>query len=254
MLWYLANGSLNEYLKSQIELQGQYYSGQKTLLVQADFSNKTGIVQFTGLTLNNSEGFDQPIALAIDEVSAQLVNNQAQQLSPNLIVIKKLTINKLKLWLERKDSSDNLTELQQHILIQLATDYPKLYPEFSAMMFAQKHPELNAELNAEFISQELDSQAKLIETAAAIEAKQNKSKGKIRGKISTKIRIIEVAISSLEFNSFTEGKPQKKSFKGINLAEVGGNDGIETNQLGGELLRLLLATALTMTPQNPVQQ
>ncbi len=60
MLWYLANGSLNEYIKSQIELQGHYYSGQKAGVILGDFSTNfstnSGTGEFKKISLLNLVG------------------------------------------------------------------------------------------------------------------------------------------------------------------------------------------------------
>ena len=113
MLWYLANGSLNEYLKSQIELQGHYYSGQQTSLALADFSSNTGIATFNQLSLANLSLYQAQHALIIDEIHVELSTNQRQQLSTE---INEVTINKLTLNIEHKaDGISNVEQLIQKV-------------------------------------------------------------------------------------------------------------------------------------------
>ncbi len=78
MLWYLANNSLNEYLASQITLQGHYYTGQITTVTQADFSTNSGIATFKGIHLANIEHYQAKNALTIDEISVELSPTQSQ--------------------------------------------------------------------------------------------------------------------------------------------------------------------------------
>jgi len=147
MLWYLANASLNQYIESQISLQGEYYTDQKVSLTQSNFSSATGTGLYSNLTLKNHDDTAAIHTIKIDNVTIELENNQS---SSSLITIAKLTINSLQIWQE--DLSDETSKIStlhhlKHTIIQkLATDYPEFYPEISAEIYAKSHPDLNIEL------------------------------------------------------------------------------------------------------------
>ncbi len=246
MLWYLANGSLNEYLKSQIQLQGQYYSKQSTQLASADFSTKTGIGTFNEITLANPKGYQANYALIIDKASIALTspdnNLPVKNTSPFkenhalVTTIKQLTINKLTVNSEQKNQAlqigkgadkSNIFDIITQIKSQLAQDYPELYPEKSAKLYAQKNPQLNAEAYAKNHPQ----------AGPIIEHKQSKKK---RGKPQAKIKIQSIIINSFELNLTNNGITETIQLNNLQLAPIGNEQGIIANQVGGELLLALL--------------
>jgi hypothetical protein len=221
MLWYLANGSLNEYLKSQIELQGQHYSGQKTLLAKANFSSETGTAKFNQLSLANLSLYQAKHALVIDEMHVELSTKQPQYL---LTKIQNITINKLTLNIEHNAHGiSNVKQLTHKISLKLAQDYPELYPEISAKIYAVNNPELNAEKYAE-----RNPQAGLI-----IEHTSQKKK---RGKPQQKIIIFAINIKNLELNKIHADSIDSIKKHNIKIGSIGGMEGLVTNQIGGEVL------------------
>lgn len=225
MLWYLAAGSLNEYLKSQIELQGHYYSGQKTTLALADFSSNTGIATFNQLSLANLSHYQAKNALIIDEVHIEVSTTKKQHL---LTEISKITINKLTLNIEQKTNKiNNIDQLIDKISLQLARDYPQLYPQISAKIYAKNNPDLNAEKYAKENPQ----------VGPIIEHKKNK---KNRGKPQQKIIIATINIKNLELNTIQAGSTNSRQKHNINIATIGGVEGLVINQIGGEILLHLL--------------
>ena len=158
MLWYLANGSLNDYLKSQVILQSEYYSSQQAQLLSADFSNETGITTFQQLSLNNLDDLTQPQVLTIDKISVQLATIPTSQFdapsiqkrTTTLVHIQELRLSKVNAWSEIAKTSEtgdtNLDILFEKISIKLATDYPALYPKMSAELYAKMYPDRSEEL------------------------------------------------------------------------------------------------------------
>jgi hypothetical protein len=221
MLWYLANGSLNEYLKSQVELQGEYYSGQQTSLTLANFSANTGIATFENLTLNNFSDFQAQHVLTIDAIQVQLSANQQHHL---LTEINEVAIGKVILNIELDtENSSNVNQLIQKVRLTLAQDYPQHYPQISAKIYAEKHPELNAEAYAQEHPQ-TDS-----------EIKQPKQKKK-RGKPQQKVIISTVKINTLELNTYQSGEVTTIQKNDVVLGKIGGTEGLVMNQIGGEFL------------------
>ena len=225
MLWYLANGSLNEYLKSQIELQGSYYTGQKANVGLADFSSSTGTGEFTNFNLLNLDGYQTKHAIIIDTAHIVLV---AQPTQPLLTTVKELTINKLTINSESfSEKKSNIDQLIEKISNQLAHDYPELYPNISAKIYAKNNPQLNAEEYAQNNPQ----------AGPIIEHTKPKKK---RGKPEGKINISSIKINIVELNIIDDGLVKNKTLHDVNIAVIGGKEGMLTNQLGGEVLLALL--------------
>ena len=228
MLWYLANGSLNEYLKSQIELQGHYYSGQTTTLELADFSANTRTVIFKQLNLHNLNNYKAQYVLTIDEAKVELFANQQQHL---LTKITNITINKLTLNIEQKvDGNSNIAQISEIISVKLANDYPELYPAISAKIYAEKNPALNA-----------DKYVKNPPQAGQIIA--HKKQNKKRGKAQQKITISAINIKTLELNTTQGGVTNSIQKHNVNISTLGGTEGFISNQIGGEVLLKLLNLA-----------
>lgn len=228
MLWYLANGSLNEYLKSQIELQGHYYSGQKASVISADFSSSTGTGEFRKISLLNLKHHQAKHAVIIDIAQVELLRQPSQHL---LTTINKVTLNKLTLNIENNTGKiSNIEQLIQKATTKLALDYPQLYPEKSAKLYAQNNPQLNADEYAK-------SNPQVGPIIEHTKAKKN------RGKPQAKIKISAIAINTLELNILKNGVAKTIQFHDVNITAIGGEQGIVKNQLGGEVLLALLNLA-----------
>ena len=228
MLWYLAKGSLNEYLKSQVELQGYYYSGQATTLALADFSDTTGIVTFNHLSLTNLPNSQAQYALIIDNAHLELARQPSQHL---LTTIDKIIINKLTLNIEqRANEANNIEQLMQNIRLTLAKDYPKLYPAISAKIYAAQNPTLNADDYAKSHPQ----------AGPIIEHTKNKKK---RSKLQAKIIISTIIINTLELNNIHADTINSSQRHNVSISVIGGKEGLVTNQIGGEILLHLLKQA-----------
>ncbi|WP_159820881.1 hypothetical protein [Colwellia sp. 20A7] len=228
MLWYLANGSLNEYIKSQIELQGHYYSGQTTSLLLAEFSDSTNSAQLNQLTLANISHYQAENLLTVDEAIVELSAIQNRTL---VTAIKKVTVNKLTINIEEdKNNINNIDQLIQTISLTLAKDYPQSYPAISAKIYAQEHPDLDAE-----------QYAKNHPEARSID-EPTKTK-KSRGKAKLKVTIAAINIKDLELNIIRNGITQSILKHNITIEGIGGDEGLEANQIGGEILLKILSLA-----------
>lgn len=227
MLWYLANGSLNEYLKSQIELQGNYYSGQTAQLASADFSPNTGIALFKQLRLGSSSQAQN--ILTIDQAQVTLSSKQ----EPQLTKIESIAINTLRLNIEQdSNNKTNIDSLIEQTSFTLANDYPALYPAISAKIYAAKNPDLNAEVYAE----------KHPDAGPIIEhTKQKKSRGKPQHKVS----IETIYIKKLELSSSQGDNTTLTTKNDVTITTIGGETGLVINQLGGEILLNVLKLAET---------
>lgn len=224
MLWYLANGSLNEYLKSQIELQAHYYSNQNAKIDIADYSPSTGKGEFKNFNLENLSDHQTKYVIMVDTAQVELAQQSTEHL---LTTIKNLTINKLTLNIETHvDQSSNIEQLIERIKFKLAQDYPELYPNISAKLYAQQNPQLNAEEYAQTHPQ----------AGPIIEHTKVKKK---RGKPQPMLNISTIKINTVELN-IVGNNIDKILLNNINIPAIGGNKGIVSNQLGGEILLAIL--------------
>jgi len=256
MLWYLADGSLNDYLKSQIQLQGHYYTKQKTSVTTANYVSNSGIGQLSELTLANPEKFSAEHALIIDRINIELVQQQqtpaqqnndllhtgALQLTLKHVTIDHLIINSESLadaqqsmaskQASRSDeNSNNIKQLINQIQQQLAQDYPQSYADIAAKTYAQQNPDLDAVAYAESNPQ----------SGPIIERTKAKKK---RGKPQTTISIAKLTIKQLTINEAINGQVNTKQQHNVQLTNIGGiNNTTVTHQLGGEILLALLALA-----------
>lgn len=228
MLWYLANGSLNEYLKSQVELQAHYYTDQKANIELADYSSATGKGEFKSFNLLNHSEHQAKYVMMVDVAHIELAPQSTEHL---LTTIKSLTINKLTLNIETSaDESSNIEQLIQRIQRKLAQDYPELYPNISAKLYAQQNPQLNAEEYAQTHPQ----------AGPIIEHTKVKKK---RGKPQPLVNISTIDINTVELNITGNSAPKKILLNNINIPAIGGIKGIVSNQLGGEILLAILQIA-----------
>jgi hypothetical protein len=247
-LWLLADASLNQYLKSQVMLQGQHYSGQKAEVNISKYAPESGQGYFEGLKLSRLNDKSSHYALEADNVSFSM---EKLRDAKGFIEVKSLSINHLILNVVSSSVDEEVTEragnkktklkhsninlLKERIMEQLAANYPKAYPQINAKKYALENPTLNADVYIK------NNPSQVKQKLAEDEVRSKASKKKSRGKQYTKIQVPGVSINSLTINYFTDGKLiDKKLFKHIQTLPLGGEFGIETNQLGGEILISLL--------------
>ncbi len=254
MLWYLANGSLNDYLKSQVLLQSQYYSGQQSQLLSTDFSSNTGLTSFTGFSLTNIDGLTQPQLMTADKIIVQLAkvpttefdSPSIEKRTTSLVHVSEIRFSNLRVWSETmKSGQSNLDVLIKEVNTKLATDYPALYPHMSAELYAKKHPERSETLALEALDSRPEPQ-KIEINQAIIASKKAKQKKRLLGKAQTRIKISAVFIDELTLTVINNNNVITKRFHNVELGSIGNKDGLVSNQLGGELLRLLLQKLNTL--------
>ncbi len=261
MLWYLANSSLNDYLKSQVILQSNYYSSQEAKLLSASYSDTTGITHFTDFSLSNIDGSTQPLLLKAENINAQLAKVPTRQLdSPSIqkktttiVHVEELRLGSLKAWSEviRKSDSGktNLEVLLDQVNTKLATDYPALYPQISAELYAKRYPERSEQLALEALNTKPNE--KTVENNQAIIASNEaKQKKRLLGKAITRVKISSVIIDELTLHITNNNQRQTKQFKNIDLGSFGAENGLESNQLGGELLKQILQHLISIENTN----
>lgn len=265
MLWYLANSSLNDYLKSQVILQSNYYSSQEAKLLSASYSDTTGITHFTDFSLSNVSGYTHSLLLKADNINAQLAKVPTRQLdSPSIqkktttiVHVEELRLGSLQAWSEVLKDSDstetNLDVLLEQVNSKLATDYPALYPQISAERYAKMYPERSEKLALTTLENSPKVQP-IENNQAIIASKEAKQKKRLLGKAITRVKISSVIIDELTLNVTKNNQTQTKQFKNIQLGSFGNENGLESNQLGGELLKQILAKLIKLENSNAMKK
>jgi hypothetical protein len=265
MLWYLANSSLNDYLKSQVILQSNYYSSQEAKLLSASYSDTTGITHFTDFSLSNVSGYTHSLLLKADNINAQLAKVPTRQLdSPSIqkktttiVHVEELRLGSLQAWSEVLKDSDstetNLDVLLEQVNSKLATDYPALYPQISAERYAKMYPERSEKLALTTLENSPKVQP-VENNQAIIASKEAKQKKRLLGKAITRVKISSVIIDELTLNVTKNNQTQTKQFKNIQLGSFGNENGLESNQMGGELLKQILAKLIKLENSNAMKK
>ncbi len=253
MLWYLADGSLNDYLKSQVLLQSEYYSGYSASLGDASYESQSGIATFQQLTLKNKPGLSPVELLNIDKIKVILTNKPIKQINEpsiaakttTLVNIDKLQLGQVNIWANLSaNNNTSLTQQQAMIVEILAKDFPALYPEVSAKLYAQKYPERNEQLALKSIK--LTTQETEEGTQALIIAKQNKQQKRLLGKAKTRLKILAISIEQLNIHNTEQNTTNVEHFTNVTLGSLGGEQGLASNQVGGELLNRLMTEAISL--------
>ncbi len=71
-LWFLAGGSLNEYVKNQIETVGSQVTEQAVTVKVVDIKLTTGAGSILGINLANPKAYSQPNAFALGEMTLDI--------------------------------------------------------------------------------------------------------------------------------------------------------------------------------------
>ena len=83
-LWFLANGSLNDYVKKQIETVGSQVTEQSVTVKAVDIKLTSGAGSILGINLANPKTYSQPNAFALEEVTLD-INLESLTSSPIII-------------------------------------------------------------------------------------------------------------------------------------------------------------------------
>ncbi|HCM48114.1 MAG TPA: hypothetical protein DIS98_11640, partial [Colwellia sp.] len=134
----------------------------------------------------------------------------------------------------------NIEIVLKKISMQLAKDYPALYPQISAELYAKLYPERSEklaleDLNTKKIVQEIEI------NQAVLASNEAKYKKRLLGKAQTRIIITSVIIEQLTLTIIKNNKTITKHLQNVELGSFGGENGLASNQLGGELLKKILA-------------
>jgi len=89
-LWFLAGGSLNDYVKNQIETVGSQVTEQTVTVKSVDIKLTSGAGSILGVNLTNPKTYSQANAFALGEITLDI---NLESLTSSPIVIDAIVIN-----------------------------------------------------------------------------------------------------------------------------------------------------------------
>ncbi|WP_286269901.1 DUF748 domain-containing protein [Thalassotalea hakodatensis] len=108
-LWFIAGGSLNEYVKTQIETVGHQVTEQNVTVNQVDIQLAKGAGSIYGLNLPNPSQYNYPNAFTLDEITLDI---NIESLIEEPIVLDAIVIQKPEAFVEfTKEGNANIKEL-----------------------------------------------------------------------------------------------------------------------------------------------
>lgn len=116
-LWFVANGSLDDFIKQQIETQGSKITNQTVLVKSVDMKLTKGSGAINGFSLSNPEQYKYPLAFSFETI---LLDINISSLTEDTIVIDEIRINDPKAFVELTTSgtanlSDILKDIEKNI-------------------------------------------------------------------------------------------------------------------------------------------
>ena len=88
---------------------------------------------------------------------------------------------------------------------------------------------------------------------AIIASKEAKQKKRLLGKAQTRITIASLVIDKLTLTSIVDNKTITQHYTAVDLGRFGDDNGLDTNQLGGEVLRRLLHELINIDKSNTIK-
>jgi len=116
-LWFLANGSLDDFIKQQIETQGSKITNQTVLVRNVEMKLIKGSGAINGFSLSNPEEYTYPHAFSFETI---LLDINISSLTEDVIVIDEIRIDNPQAFVELAQSgsanlSDILNEIEKNV-------------------------------------------------------------------------------------------------------------------------------------------
>ena len=103
-LWFLAGGSLNEYVKLQIETVGKQITGQEVGVKNVDIQLTKGAGSILGLSLANQQEYTYPHAFTLGEITLDI---NIESLTKEPIIIDAIVIKDPKAFVQFTSSGNS---------------------------------------------------------------------------------------------------------------------------------------------------
>ncbi|MEW6990072.1 hypothetical protein AADZ91_05215 [Colwelliaceae bacterium 6441] len=112
-LWFLAGGSLNEFIKAQIESEGKKITEQNVVVDSVDIQLTKGAGSIKGLRIDNPKSYSYPHAFSLGEVTLDI---NVESLTSEPIIIDAIIIKDPKAFVQFTDSGNsNIQDLLEII-------------------------------------------------------------------------------------------------------------------------------------------
>lgn len=112
-LWFLASGSLDDFIKQQIEAQGSKITNQTVLVKNVEMKLVKGSGAINGFSLSNPKQYKYPHAFSFETI---LLDINIKSLTEDPIVIDEIRINNPQAFVELDQSgSANLSDILDDI-------------------------------------------------------------------------------------------------------------------------------------------
>ncbi|XPF96087.1 hypothetical protein ACM9HF_08785 [Colwellia sp. RE-S-Sl-9] len=136
-LWFLASGSLDDFIKQQIESQGSKITNQTVLVKNVEMKLVKGSGAINGFSLSNPKQYKYPYAFSFETV---LLDINIKSLTEDPIVIDEIRINNPQAFVElTQNGSANLSDILDDIEKNLPKNEEEVQqPESSS----QKEPNI----------------------------------------------------------------------------------------------------------------
>ncbi|GAA5139813.1 hypothetical protein [Thalassotalea piscium] len=122
-LWFLANGSLNDFVKTQIESVGLNITEQQVKVSSVDIALTEGSGTIKGLKIPNPSGYDYPNAFTLAETTLDI---NLSSLTKTPIVIDAVIIKAPQAFVQLKENGDsNIQDLLDIINKNIGTSTQK---------------------------------------------------------------------------------------------------------------------------------
>ncbi|NQY38067.1 MAG: AsmA family protein [Alteromonadaceae bacterium] len=108
-LWFLASGSLNEFIKAQIEIIGHENTKQKVVVGNVDIQLSKGSGKITDIVLYNPPGYSYPHVFSLEKIGLDI---NIESLTEEPIIIDEIIIDKPQAFVEfTKTGGSNIKDL-----------------------------------------------------------------------------------------------------------------------------------------------
>lgn len=108
-MWFLAGGSLNEFIKTQIETVGTQVTEQPVTVKTVDIKLTSGAGTILGIDLPNPKTYSQPSAFSLGEITLDI---NLESLTSSPIIVDAIVIKSPKAFVEfTQDGGSNIKDL-----------------------------------------------------------------------------------------------------------------------------------------------
>ncbi len=135
-LWFLAGGSLNEYVKSQIETVGTQVTEQAVTVKAVDIKLTSGAGSILGINLANPKTYSQPNAFSLGEMTLDI---NLESLTSSPIIIDAIVIKSPQAFVQFTETGGSNI---QDILAAIERNTPKTDTSVEEPASSAKEPKI----------------------------------------------------------------------------------------------------------------